>query len=495
MPSHTIAINETTSVTVLHTQNSIKLTGSNYPAWKVQFNALLIGYDLLKFVDGTTHCPAKTHGDYEYWTRQDQLILHAILSSMDQNVITLLGCAQTSKQAWDILNKTYASKTRTRIMQLKERLSRFSKGTQSITQYLQGIKALSDELAVINSRLDDIDLVIHTLNGLGSEYKEISAALHARENPIGFEELHDLLQDYETHLMRETAAPPVTSAHVAYRGKPTYPKRGPPPNRSPAYSSGQQSSSPQMKQIVCQFCDKPNHTAKVCYKLHGYPSKPRPAGPAAHHARYSPHPTAADWIVDSGATHHITNDLDQLHLTTPYNGSDQITIGDGTALPISHTGKIVFPTPTHTLHLPKVLYVPHISQKLLSVSSLCQTNHISIEFFSDHFLVKDLKTRVPLLKGLHRNGLYYVPSYINKPTALFINTSTSPPWHHIFGHPNERILKYLASLYKINLCTTSTCIPCGNSKSHKLPFTTSSIVSKSPLELIHSDVWGLCPMN
>jgi hypothetical protein len=29
----------------------------------------------------------------------------------------------------------------------------------------------------------------------------------------------------------------------------------------------------------------------------------------------------------------------------------------------------------------------------LSISSLCKTNPISVEFFANHFLVKDLKTR------------------------------------------------------------------------------------------------------
>lgn len=74
------------------------------------------------------------------------------------------------------------------------------------------IKALSDELVVINSPLDDINLVIHTLNDLGLKYKEILASLCTIENPIGFEKCHDLLKDYETHLTRDDATPPITSS-------------------------------------------------------------------------------------------------------------------------------------------------------------------------------------------------------------------------------------------------------------------------------------------
>ena len=74
-----------------------------------------------------------------------------------------------------------------------------------MTQYLCGIKTVADELAIIHYQVDDDVPVIHTLNGLGSEYCEVSAALRARENLISFHELHDMLTDYEAYLNRHTA--------------------------------------------------------------------------------------------------------------------------------------------------------------------------------------------------------------------------------------------------------------------------------------------------
>lgn len=99
------------SVVVLNTHSSLKLNSSNFPAWHVQFNALLVGYDLIGYVDGTTPTPATTNTAYTRWKIQDQLILHAIMSSVDPSVITMLGNVKTSKQAWDILTKMFASKT------------------------------------------------------------------------------------------------------------------------------------------------------------------------------------------------------------------------------------------------------------------------------------------------------------------------------------------------------------------------------------------------
>ncbi|CAL8993827.1 unnamed protein product, partial [Prunus brigantina] len=127
------------------------------------------------------------------WKRQDQLLLHAILASVSESVISLLVAASTSKAAWDKLNMLYAIRTHFRVMSLKERLTLARRDSKSVMKFLQSIKALADELALIDSPIFDDDLVIHILNGLGSDFKEIAAAIRARETPISFEELHDKL--------------------------------------------------------------------------------------------------------------------------------------------------------------------------------------------------------------------------------------------------------------------------------------------------------------
>ena len=460
----------------------------------MQLNALLVGYDLIGFVDGTTTYPATNHQNYRYWMRQDQLILHAIISSVDQSVVTMLGNVETSKQAWDTLNKLFASKTRHKILYLKDRLSRSFKGNQSMAQYLHGIKVIVDELSMIHCQTDDDDIVIHTLNGLGSEFREVSTTIRVRENPISFEELHDLLIDYETYLNRDTASSDSTviaTANASQKARPSHFKfkqQNYSPNSHPFSTTLASSSS---KRVVCQYCEKLGHIAKVCYKIHGYPNK-QGVRPTAQNAQVESPAASNDWILDSGASHHITNDLEQLHLTTPYHGKDQLYVGDGTALPITHTGKTQLTSQLHTLHLHNVLHIPTISQKLISISQLCRSNPISVEFFSDYFHVKDLRTKVPLLKGHHKQGLYHFPSA--SPPHAFTST-IAPPWHHILGHPSSQVLHHLVSSQQIKANTDSPCISCECSKSHKLPFKKSSLISSRPLKLIYTDVWGPAPVR
>ena len=96
------------------------------------------------------------------------------------------------------------------------------------------------------------------------------------------------------------------------------------------------------------------------------------------------------WIMDSGASHHVTADLNNLSLYSDYGGPDEITVADGAGLQINHIGSSVIATPTKKLTLSNVLHVPHMKHNLISVSQFCQTNKCSVKFFSSHFLVKDL---------------------------------------------------------------------------------------------------------
>ncbi|XP_019459984.1 PREDICTED: uncharacterized protein LOC109359746 [Lupinus angustifolius] len=141
---------------------------------------------------------------FTLWVRQDPLILHVIISSMVATVVTHLCTVKTAKKVWDILKTMYVSRSRVRIMALKQHITTFRKGTQPMATYLQGIKAIVDKLSIIDRSLDNTDMVIHTLNGLSNDYKEIYAALCSMETPISYVELHEKHMDFESILSRET---------------------------------------------------------------------------------------------------------------------------------------------------------------------------------------------------------------------------------------------------------------------------------------------------
>ena len=88
----------------INAQINEKLTPTTFPQWCAQFEALLIGYDLLDYVQGTLRCPssASTAADElrrTHWVRQGKLILIAILASTSPSITPLIATTQTSHDA------------------------------------------------------------------------------------------------------------------------------------------------------------------------------------------------------------------------------------------------------------------------------------------------------------------------------------------------------------------------------------------------------------
>ena len=62
------------------------------------------------------------------------------------------------------------------------------------------MKALADEIAIIDHPISYDDLTLYVLNGLGPDFREIAAPIRARESSLAFEELHDLLVGHDAYL-------------------------------------------------------------------------------------------------------------------------------------------------------------------------------------------------------------------------------------------------------------------------------------------------------
>ncbi|KAH9685572.1 retrovirus-related pol polyprotein from transposon RE1 [Citrus sinensis] len=137
---------------------------------------------------------------------------------------------------------------------------------------------------------------------------------------------------------------------------------------------------------------------------------PHNVPPSAQLANYS---SVADpaWYLDSGATNHIAQDAGLLSKYSTNHGLEKLHVGNGMGLPIHNVGFVAVKTLTTTpIYLNHVLHVPTITKNLIRVSKLFADNNVFIEFYNHVCFVKDKNSRITLLKGIARGGLYQVSS-------------------------------------------------------------------------------------
>ncbi|KAF8392923.1 hypothetical protein HHK36_021163 [Tetracentron sinense] len=133
-------------------------------------------------------------------------------------------------------------------------------------------------------------------------------------------------------------------------------------------------------------------------------------------------PYDTQWMPDSGATNHMTFDPSLLDQLAEYPGSDQVVIGNGKGLQITHIGNSSLCTSNTKLKLDDVLVVPGITRNLLSVARLTKDNHCSLEFFPWGYVNKDLRTRTQILKGLIRGNLYPIAAHKSDHVVAYFGT-------------------------------------------------------------------------
>ena len=78
-----------------------------------------------------------------------------------------------------------------------------SKDSRPVADYLHQVHSICNELSTAGATVTNGELVVKILSGLGSDFREISAAIRARYSIISYDELYAKLIDYELFLNHE----------------------------------------------------------------------------------------------------------------------------------------------------------------------------------------------------------------------------------------------------------------------------------------------------
>ncbi|KAE8693687.1 hypothetical protein F3Y22_tig00110794pilonHSYRG00085 [Hibiscus syriacus] len=421
------------------------------------------------------------------------------------------------------------------IAQINEEYEEFvaqslKKGGDSMRTYLTLVKEVCDALVSCGSPVPSVERIASILKGLPREYQSFVAVITTMKDTLNLDSIYTMLLDAEMQLTgfdEQIEALPM-SAHIA-QGE----GRGASFSNSRADSRYNYSNSRGAgrgrgrSRVQCQLCGKVGHLVDRCwhrfnkdfscvttenrtnFRGDSYPlstdtctccgkERPRSSGMAQANTVNTAH-SSDRWVIDSGATHHVTTEASNVMEPSDFNSPGKLLVGNGMPLNVNLVGRSSVYSSSRILLLNDLLHVPQITKNLLSVSKLTKDNDVFLEFHANRCCVRDEMTGCVLLQGEESSGLYSFAINNDAPVVhvaevhtASVNGSIDELWHRRLGHPAAPVLANLSSElgFKLKIDVNKACTACYIGKSHKLPFGESNTVYSSPFELVFTDLWG-----
>ncbi|KAH9751420.1 retrovirus-related pol polyprotein from transposon RE1 [Citrus sinensis] len=329
--------NTTISVSSFTFTSPIKLDRSNYTIWKSQILSSVRANGLEDHLDSSKSCP-------------DQFLQS---ESENSEILSLVVNSEISLELWTSLVQQFGSETFAKKVHLKMMLNNLRKGSMSMTEFFGKLKTITDDLAIAGSPVSPLDFITHLISGLGQPYYPVVVYIEANLAKMTVNEAYSMLLTHEARLeahqpntSKETkltyaanAAQTGTNTKFGGQNNANWIKNGN-NNNFGGFTNGKGASDPNGAAVICQICFKPKHTAVECRNrfnkefvpyynpYSGYNSYQNP-GPRAFYPNSAPRAaflatSESDmanqgWYVDSGATHHLTTNLQNLNLGREYS--------------------------------------------------------------------------------------------------------------------------------------------------------------------------------
>ncbi|RVX09037.1 Retrovirus-related Pol polyprotein from transposon TNT 1-94 [Vitis vinifera] len=531
-----------------------KLNGHNYLQWSQSVLLFICGKGKDEYLTGEAVMPETTEPGFRKWKIENSMIMSWLINSMNNDIGENFLLFGTAKDIWDAAKETYSSSENTsELFQVESALHDFRQGEQSVTQYYNTLTRYwqqldlfethswkcSDDAATYRQIVEQKRLFKFFL-GLNRELDDVRGRIMGIKPLPSLREAFSEVRREESRKKvmmgsKEQPAPTLDASALAARS---------------FNSSG--GDRQKRDRPWCDYCKKPGHYKETCWKLHGKPAdwKPKPRfdrDGRAHVAANSestsvPEPSPFNkeqmemlqkllsqvgsgsttgvaftanrggmrpWIVDTGASDHMTGDAAILQNYKPSNGHSSVHIADGSKSKIAGTGSIKL---TKDLYLDSVLHVPNLDCNLLSISKLARDLQCVTKFYPNLCVFQDLKSgkmigSAELCSGLYLLSCGQFSNQVSQASCVqsqsmsesFNSVSNSKVnkdseiimLHYRLGHPS---FVYLAKLFPklfINKNPASYhCEICQFAKHTRTVYPQIPYKPSTVFSLVHSDVWG-----
>ncbi|XP_010274487.1 PREDICTED: uncharacterized protein LOC104609798 [Nelumbo nucifera] len=196
--------------------------------------------------------------------------------------------------------------------------------------------------------------------------------------------------------------------------------------------------------------------------------------------------TGMNWIIDTGASHHMIGNLNHLHDTETVTGCP-VGLPDGKRVMAIKKGTVIL---NKHMKLTNVLYVSRLNCNLISVSQLLEESNCNIQITNKFCVVQDRTSRMAIGAGELREGLYYFKDACSSKFHKAKVKASYELWHKRIGHPSEKVIKFLPDLNIRGGSGNRICGVCLKAKQTRGTFDSSENNAKKIFDLIHCDLWG-----
>ncbi|MCO5560071.1 hypothetical protein L7F22_013677 [Adiantum nelumboides] len=216
--------------------------------------------------------------------------------------------------------------------------------------------------------------------------------------------------------------------------------------------------------------------------------------------------TSAEWLLDTGATHHMTPTSSWLRDYKTLARHVQVYLGNNHCLHAIRLGNLHVTLPSGAAIIIRDIYhIPGLRRNILSVTAATSSGSF-IEFFHDlcviHFKLP--KGQFEIIKLPQQNRLYPIKLTQSGHNTVIASTSiitlyltktvSTLMWQyrlgHINGHTLQRMAKHgLCSGLPPNLSSIDLCEGCIMGKASHKPFHRSQSRSSQLNQLVHSDLF------
>jgi hypothetical protein len=478
----------------------------NYQTWSVKVTDILTDLGLIDYPMGRIPKPSAPDTDATVveWYKKDRQALSAIRLRVADGPLIYITTSPTSKDAWDILARTYQPKGAIAIVLLRRKLMRaLCQEGGEIEEHIRNLTFIRQRLASLGSPLTEPEFCITLLTSLPDSWNSFIQGV----DTTSLDDSSRLIARILEQERQRTAKP--NSDEVALAAKFSH-KQG-------KYNSN----------VTCYGCGRKGHVIADCrdtkagktftkeQKERNGQSRnyPRQSG-RAHVTEETDRDTASDfafmahssinttdlppdaWLADCAATRHIvkSQSIFSTYSETPghvVKGFGQSpSLGIGTALVASHVGNSAY-----SISLTESLHVPNAPYNLISIGRMTSAG-CSIRFKGDTMKVfSPGSSPREIMRGTRVGNLYNVrithstirtPSPSSKPsdspTIAFPSSvgshgCTWDKWHRIFGHMNHQSIRMLKDKGMVTGMVisdhsppSSQCKTCVEAKSHVMPF-------------------------